>query len=63
MYKRKTVDEWQIWTDYGYGLEHETTETSRRDAREQVKCYLSNCASILKEIKIIKKRVKIEEAT
>lgn len=57
MYKRKTTDEWQIWTNYGYGLEHETTEFSRKDAIEQKKCYLANASGLI-DIKIIKKRVK-----
>lgn len=43
-YKRKTIDEWHILVWYGsHGWEHETTETSWKDARAQLKCYRENC--------------------
>ena len=57
-YNRKTKDEYQIWTDYGYGMEHELSESSFREAKTRVKGYLVN-AYQLKRIKIVKKRVKI----
>jgi len=38
-YVRKTRDTWQLWINYGYGWEHETTELSRADKREQDRCY------------------------
>ena len=27
-YQRKTRDEWQMWSNYGYGWEHELSEDS-----------------------------------
>lgn len=57
-YQRKTRDEWEIQANHGQGWELETTEESRRAAREQVKTYRENVPGI--NIRIVKKRVKIE---
>jgi hypothetical protein len=58
MYIRKTEDEFEIqsWSPQG-GWELATTETSRKDAREQVKCYRENEPHIAH--RIVKKRVPI----
>jgi hypothetical protein len=58
-YKRKTVDEYQLWTNYGYGWENETIEETWKAAKEQKKCYLDNATNLI-GIKIIKKRIKLE---
>ena len=42
-YQRKTKDVWYLYANYGQGWEHETTEETFREAREQVKCYRENC--------------------
>lgn len=58
-YKRKTTDEWHILVWYGsHGWEHETTETSWKDARAQLKCYRENCPQY--PVKLIKRRVKVD---
>ena len=57
-YIRKTVDEWEIQGNNGYGWECETTETSRKDALTQVKCYRENVAY---PMRIVKKRVPIQK--
>lgn len=54
-YVRKTVDEWQIWTNYGYGWEHENTETTRADGLRSLREYRDN---IQGAVKLIKKRVR-----
>lgn len=54
-YQRKTVDEYQLWINYGLGWEHETTEESMKAAKEQRKCYRENCPQY--PTKIIKKRM------
>jgi len=59
MYKRKTQDEYQIITDYGYGPEVELVEYSFKDAKIRVKEYERN-AQGLRSIKIVKKQVKLE---
>ncbi len=41
-YKRKTMDEWRFWINYGGGWEHETTEQSRKAAKAQQKTYREN---------------------
>lgn len=41
-YVRKTVDVWHVLVDYGQGWEHECSEASRKEAREQVKTYRAN---------------------
>jgi hypothetical protein len=58
MYIRKTEDEFEIqsWSPQS-GWELATTETSRKDAREQVKCYRENEPHIAH--RIVKKRVPI----
>jgi hypothetical protein len=56
-YKRKTVDEYQIFTDYGYGVEHELTEDTLAEARQRVKEYRENCRELI-SITIVKKRIK-----
>jgi len=60
-YKRKTEDEWEIqsYTPQG-GWELATIETSRKDAREQLKCYFENEPHIAH--RIVKKRVPINAA-
>lgn len=58
-YKRKTRDEYRILVHYGQVWEHEITEETFRDAREQYRCYRANCPY---PVKIVKKRVRIEEA-
>lgn len=58
MYKRKTIDEYEVQGNYGYGWDLETTEDSWKAAREQVKCYRENCLAMYR---IVKKRVPIQE--
>ena len=41
-YKRKTVDRWDIMTDYGTGFECECSEYSRKLARQREKEYREN---------------------
>ena len=38
-YQRKTKIEYQLWSSYGYGWEHETTENTYQELKEQIKCY------------------------
>lgn len=58
-YNRTTVDVWEIQGYYGQGWEAVTTETSRKDAKEQYKCY---CANESVPFRIVKKREKKELA-
>ena len=57
MYIRKTIDEYQIHVNYGYGhgYEHEVTEFTRKDAKQRLKEYQDNCPQY--HAKIVKKRV------
>lgn len=57
--QRKTRDEWHIEVNYGYGhgWEHETTESSWKEAREMLKCYRANVAY---PVRSRKRRVRIE---
>ena len=57
MYKRKTIDEYQIHVKYVDQWEHETTEESLKDARNMRQDYINNCPY---PVKIVKVRVKIE---
>ena len=55
MYKRKTIDVWQLWTNYGYGWECEIEEESRKEIQARYKEYVLN-AHQLKDIKVKKVR-------
>lgn len=59
-YKRKTYDEYDIVTNYGYGWEVECTEETWEDAKRTKKEYLENARGLV-GIKIVKRRVKIGE--
>jgi hypothetical protein len=68
-YIRKTEDEYEIQQYTPYGWELATTETNRKDAREQLRCYRENAREQLRcyrendpsgSYRIIKKRVPIE---
>lgn len=41
-YQRKTVDRYDIITNYGYGWECECSEYTRKEARQRVKEYREN---------------------
>ena len=56
MYKRKTIDEYEIQGHYGYGWDVLTTEETWKAAKEQKKCYDSNEPY---SHRIVKKRVKL----
>lgn len=60
-YKRKTVDEFNILSNYGYGHGWEvvTTELSRKDGLNQLKTYRDNDPS--NPYKMVKKRVGISQ--
>jgi hypothetical protein len=61
MYIRKTEDEFEIQGNYGFGYEMVTTETNRKDAREQIETYRASEPGI--PFRWVKKRVKIDEVS
>jgi hypothetical protein len=42
MYIRKTYDEYQIWSNYGYGWEETCAEETYKEAKERLKEYREN---------------------
>lgn len=54
-YQRKTIDEFQIQTNYGYGWDVECCEFTRREALQRLREYRENTNA---QIKIVKKRIK-----
>jgi len=58
-YIRKTVDEYHIQGNYGYGWETECTEDTRKEARQQLRCYRENGPGAYR---MVKRRVKIARA-
>ena len=62
MYVRKTVDEYDIETDYGYGWEVELCESTYRKAKERVKEYIKNAMGLV-GIRITKHRVPKKKGT
>ena len=59
-YKRKTVDRWDIMTNYGYGWDCECSEYTRKEAKQTAKEYIEN---IKGSVKIEKHREKIDGGT
>ena len=57
MYERKTEDEFEILGFYKHGWETVTTETTRKDAKENLKAYRINEPGI--PFKIVKRRVPV----
>ena len=58
-YKRKTIDEYEIQGNYGYGFECMSTEGTFKAARENLKRYQDNEKGV--SFKIVKRRVKCEK--
>ena len=52
MYKRKTRDEFEIQGDHGFGWELETTEVTRKAARNNLKAYRENAPKGRYRIKV-----------
>jgi hypothetical protein len=48
--KRKTVDCWRFYVNYGQGWEHEITEYTRETMRENRRLYRENCRYPLKVV-------------
>lgn len=48
MYKRKTVDRWDVMTNYGYGWEAEYSTYDRQDAKDRTKEYRENIQGSVK---------------
>ena len=42
MYKRKTIDRWDIMANYGYGWDCEVSECTRTEAIQTLKEYREN---------------------
>lgn len=57
-YIRKTRTVYYIYVHYGHGWEHECTELTWRDARDQIKTYRAN---VPYPVKAVRKREKIED--
>ena len=56
-YVRKTYNEYDIETNYGYGWEVECTEATYKEAKQTAKEYREN-ATGLQGIRIVKRRVR-----
>lgn len=62
-YQRKTVDRWDIETNYGYGWETENSEYTREDARRSLREYRENLEAYGKcAVRMRKHRERKEEA-
>lgn len=56
---RKTKDQWELHTNYGYGWEVECIEESRKEILARQKEYRENAGHILKGLKVRMKRVRL----
>lgn len=62
MYKRKTIDRWDIETNYGYGWEVENSEYTREDAKRSLREYRENLEAYGKcQVRMTKHREKIQD--
>ena len=59
MYKRKTIDTYEVQGYYDSQYEMVTTEETWKDAKEQLKCYRENEPGI--SFRIVKKRERIAD--
>jgi len=59
-YQRKTIDRWDIMTNWGYGWECENSEYTREDARRSLKEYRESYAGIA-SVRLEKHRERIEQ--
>jgi len=57
MKTRKTRDEYQMFSDYGQGWEHELSEDTWKEMRERLKEYRSNAPQY--RYKSVKRRVRL----
>ena len=57
-YKRKTVDVWKMYVDYGQGWEYELSEYSREAIKRRRNEYAKNCPQY--PVKIVAGREKIK---
>ena len=55
-YTRKTIDRWDIETNYGYGWETENSEYTRTDAKRSFKEYKENLSCA---VRLVKRREKM----
>lgn len=60
IYKRKTVDRWDIMTNYGYGWERENSTSTREEAKRSLREYKENLAGQA-AVRIEKHRERIKE--
>ena len=58
-YIRKTIDRWDIETNYGYGWERLTTEDNPFDAKAMLNCYNENEPKYAHRMVRIKKTVEV----
>ena len=56
-YKRKTIDRWDIMTNYGYGWECENSEYTVKDAKRSLREYRENVQG---DVRLEKHRERIE---
>ena len=52
-YKRKTIDRWDIESNWGYGWDVECSEYTRMAAKEMLACYRDN---VKVPLRIVKRR-------
>lgn len=61
MYKRKTYDEYEIETNYGYGWEVELTESTMKEAEQRKREYVENAHDLI-GIRIKHRRIPMAKA-
>lgn len=61
MRQRKTKDEFQLWIDYGYGLEEVCAEETLKEIKTRAKEYYDNQFPSIRKMQIKKKRIRLEE--
>lgn len=61
MKQRKTMDRWDIETNYGYGLEVENSEYTMKDAKRSIREYRDNLQAYGKcKVRMTKRRERLD---
>lgn len=62
MYIRKTIDRWDIETNYGYGWDVENSEYTLKDAKRSFREYKENVGGMC-QVRMTKHREKIQDSS
>lgn len=57
MQTKRKATEWQMWSNYGHGWEHELSEDTWPEMRQRLKEYRENAPQYLYKVKLARVKV------